>query len=145
MAALRSYFDTSVLVKRWVLEQDSGRARRLLASRAIVSSAITPVELAAAVCRRHAAGDLTAKQRDAILADLQRERAGWDLVAVGRLVTDRAEDVIRTTGVRALDALHLASALLLRATVDRPMPFVTADAEQAEAAERLGLEVLSLA
>jgi hypothetical protein len=59
-------------------------------------------------------------------------------------VLNRAERVISQTGVRTLDAIHLASALHARAgagTSEIPIPFVTADMPQREAALRLGLDV----
>jgi predicted nucleic acid-binding protein len=65
-------------------------------------------------------------------------------VALGRVALTRA--VLRraampmATSVKTLDALHLASALLLRERRGSPVLFVTHDAQQAIAARALGFE-----
>jgi uncharacterized protein len=144
MATSWAYFDTSVLVKRYVAEAGASRARRLLATRTCVSSTVAPVELASAVWRRCAAGNLTERQAEEILADLRQERRRWELVTLSGVVTERAEELVRVTGSRTLDALHLASALLFEASLSVSLPFVTADTRQADAAARLGLRVVRI-
>ncbi len=106
-----AYFDTSVLVKRYVTERGAARARALLQKHRFLSSAVMPVEAVSALDRRRAAGDLSRASFDAILTQLTRDRLHWALVEVTSGVLDRAEVVIRETGVRTLDAIHLASAL----------------------------------
>jgi len=44
-----------------------------------------------------------------------------------------------TTGLRARDAVHVASARTFQAASGRTIPFITADSRQHEAAERLAL------
>lgn len=137
-----AYFDTSVLVKRYVNEQGAARARALLRSYRFLSSAIVPVEAVSALHRRRVAGDLSQSSFDAILVQLVKDRRYWSLVEVTSGVLERAETVIRETGVRTLDAIHLASALHVRATLVQPdlrLSFITADSVQHEAALRLGL------
>lgn len=93
--------------------------------------------------RRQAAGDLSRASFDTILAQLVGGRRYWALVEVTSGVLDRAETVIRETGVSTLDAIHLASALHAHAAAGLPdlrLLFITADALQQEAALRLGLE-----
>ena len=137
-----AYFDTSVLVKRYVNEQGSARARALLRNHRFLSSAIAPVEAVSALHRRRVAGELSLSSFDAILMQLVKDRRYWSLVEVTSMVLERAETVIRETGVRTLDAIHLASALHVRATMGQSDPrlsFITADSVQHEAALRLGL------
>lgn len=143
-AARWGYFDTSVLVKRYVREPGSVQAQALLRRYGFLSSAIVPVELLSALHRRRATGELARAGFEAILARIRRDRAHWSLVEVTSAVLGRAEKVISHTEVRTLDAIHLASALHVRAAagVSEPqMPFVTADLPQREAALRLGLDV----
>jgi len=137
-----AYFDTSVLVKRYISEQGSARARTFLRDYRCLSSAITPLEAVSALHRRRVAGELSQSGFDAILKQLVNDRAYWSLVDVTSAVLERAETVVRETGVRTLDAIHLASALHVQATMgrsDRRLSFVTADSVQLEAALRLGL------
>lgn len=140
---LRAYFDTSVVVKRYVCEPGGPEARRLLRRHRVLSSAILPVELASALCRRREAGDLAARDLEAILTQIERDRRAWELVEAARPVLERARRIVVDAGMRTLDALHLASAVTLHREGLR-IPFVTADARQSAAAEYLGLEVVSL-
>ncbi|MEK7715822.1 MAG: VapC toxin family PIN domain ribonuclease, partial [candidate division NC10 bacterium] len=57
-------------------------------------------------------------------------------------VLERAESIVGQVSVRTLDALHLASAVLLGESLDRRLAFVTADTRQREVGGALGLEVV---
>jgi predicted nucleic acid-binding protein len=142
MAAPWAYCDTSVLLKRYIREKGSMQTRKLLRRYRFLSSAITPVEATSALCRRRTAGDLAQRDFDAILSHIRRDRAYWELVAVSPLVLTRAEELIQTTSLRTLDALHLASALVFQATSGIRIPFLTADVRQREAASGLDLDVV---
>jgi hypothetical protein len=140
--AVRAYFDTSVLLKRYVHERGSDRARSLVRHYRFVSSAVAPVEAIAALSRRRAAGLLADGVLRAIVRRMRGDRLHWEFVEVSPLVLDRAEEIVELTALRALDALHVASALILRAATGTRAPFITADAEQRDAAGVLGLEVI---
>lgn len=143
MPAPWAYIDTSVLLKRYVKESGTPQARRLLRRYRVVSSAIAPVEAASALWRRKTGGDVTDANFAAIRARLARDRGHWELVELTGDVLARAEQVVEQVGVRTLDAIHLASALILStaAGADQPVAFVTADARQRDAAGALGLQV----
>jgi hypothetical protein len=141
-AAPWAYFDTSVLVKQYVAEPGSARARALLRRHRFLSSTIAPLEALSALYRRRGSGDLTDRDVAAVVARMKRDRAHWELVEVRAPVLEAAEELVRRGRLRALDALHLASALAVRASLGIPMPFVTADARQRAAALAQGLEVV---
>jgi predicted nucleic acid-binding protein len=138
----RVYFDTSVLVKRYVREEGSIRARALLRRHRVVSSALAPIELLSAVTRRRAVSDLSDRESSAILLRARRDRAHWKLVEVSALVLDRVEDLLPTTGLRILDALHLASAVLVQAASTARVPLATADPPLGRAVSAAGLDVI---
>ena len=142
MAAPWAYVDTSVLLKRYIEEAGAAGSRRLLRRYRVVSSAIAPVEATSALWRRRAANDVADADLQAILRRLVDDRSHWELVDLTADVLDRAEQVIQRTGVRTLDAVHLASALAVQAASGRgrAMQFITADARQREAAAGLGLQ-----
>lgn len=142
MTGAPAYFDTSVLLKRYVEEAGSAQARALLGRHPVVSSVIAGVEAAAAIARRRADGDLASAETARVFARLSEDRAHWRLVAVGPLVLDRAEDLVRNAVLRSLDAIHIASALTVQGASGERVPFVTADRRQREAASRAGLEVV---
>lgn len=142
MAARWAYFDTSVLVKRYVKEEGSTTARRLLQRYRFLSSAVAPVEILSALSRRRTAGELTQRDFLAIRARLHKDRAYWELVEAGAIVLSQAEDLVQKTGLRTLDALHVASALTFQAASGLTIPFITADVRQREAAEALALNLI---
>lgn len=142
MAEESAYFDTSVVVKRYVEEVRSAQARGFMRRYRLLSSVITPVETVSAVCRRHRAGELSLTDFDAILARLRTDRAHWELVELSLPIRQRAEQLLQQTALRALDALHIASALIVQEDSGTALPFVTANERQRTAAAGAGLRVL---
>ena len=55
-----------------------------------------------------------------------------------------AEELVQKTDVRALDALHIASAIMFKAASRLAIPFITSDAKQRDAAQTTGLTVIWL-
>lgn len=137
-----AYFDTSVLVKRYVKEEGSGPTRRLLQRFRFLSSAVAPVEAMSAFSRRRAAGELTPRDFLAIRSRLHKDRAYWEFVEVGEQVLRQAEELVQKTDVRSLDALHIASAIMFQAASGLTIPFITSDAKQRDVAQASGLTVI---
>jgi predicted nucleic acid-binding protein len=142
MAARWAYFDTSVLVKRYIKEDGSTVARRLLQRYRLLSSSITPVEVLSALSRRRTAGELTPLDFLAIRSRLHKDRSYWELVEVGAIILSQAEDLVQKTNLRTLDAVHVASALSFQAASGLTVPFITADIKQREAAETLAFNLI---
>lgn len=140
-----AYFDSSVLVKRYVNEAGAQRARDLLRRFRVVSSTIAPLETTSAARRRLSSGDLTPSALDAVLARLQHDRVHWELMDVSGSLLLRAEQSVRHFTIAALDAIHVTSALLFIEVSRQRVPFVTADAQQRVAAERAHLPVVWVA
>ena len=144
MPGVWAYFDTSALVKRYIREPGSQRLRGLLRRYRVVSSVVMPVEAVSAFSRRHASGDLTARDFQAIIAQLEKDRGHWDLVEVTSEVLDRAEGLVRRTTLRTLDAIHVASVLTIERASGLRFAFVTADAVQRDTAAGLSLDLVWL-
>lgn len=142
MSSRWAYFDTSVLVKRYVKEEGSTAARRLLQRYRFLSSAVVPVEVLSALSRRRTAGELAERDFLAIRSRLHKDRGYWELVEVGAIVLSQAEELVQKTRLRTLDALHVASALTFQAASGLTVPFITADVRQREAAETLALNLI---
>lgn len=142
MPGLWAYFDTSVLVKRYVQEKGSSHARRLLRKHRILTSAIASTEAISALSRRRTLEELTAKHFSETFRRIKDDRAYWELVEVSALVLKEAEEVILKTGLRTLDAIHLASGLTFQTASGIQIPFITGDSKQQEAAARLGLDTV---
>ena len=139
-----AYFDTSVLVKNYIQEAGSTRVRELLGTYEFVSSAIAPVELRSAVRHRHRQGEMTKQHYTSILTRVKQDRAFWQLVEPVPPVLAKAEELVVAHDVRALDAIHLASAIVIQDSIGTPLPFVTADERQFAAARDCKLETIAV-
>jgi len=137
-----AYFDTSVLVKRYVVEKGSRHARNLLRRHRFVSSVITPLETVSALSRRRTMGEINDKDFASVLVWIRVDRAYWELVEITASVLRGAEELLQKFPLRTLDALHLASATAFQSASGIPVLFVTADLRQADAAEYRGLNVI---
>ncbi len=137
-----AYFDTSVLVKRYVQERGSSQAVNLLKKHRILTSAIAPTEAISALSRRRTFEELSTKHFAETLSRMKADRAYWELVEVGDVILDKAEEMIIQTGLRTLDAIHLASILTFHTASDIHIPFITGDIKQREAAAQVGLETI---
>lgn len=137
-----AYFDTSVLVKRYVKEKGSGPTRRLLQRFLFLSSAIAPVEALSALSRRWACGELMPRDILAIRSRLDKDRAYWELVEVSEPVLRHAEVLVQKTDIRTLDALHIASAIMFQTASGLTIPFITSDTKQRDAAQAMALTVI---
>jgi predicted nucleic acid-binding protein len=143
MAGIWAYFDTSALVKRYIREPGSVRVKQLLRRHDFLSSALTPMELLSRLSRRRWDGDLSERTFAALLRRIQGDRTRWELVEVGWLVLNRAEEIVQgNVSIKTLDAIHVASLVTFQTASGREIPFVTGDGRQRDAATDLGLHVI---
>ena len=125
-----SYLDSSAIVKLAVSEPESATLRRYLARRhAWVSSALARVEVGRALLPL---GAVATRRGGEVLARI-------DLVRINdRVLADAA--TLLPAELRALDAIHVATARLLGDALAR---VITYDDRMAEAARGLGLSVVA--
>lgn len=132
-----TYVDTSTLLKLVVDEEGSDRAGTIWTSADTVASvSLVTVEARAALAAARRGRRLTAAQHadaraelDALLADLHIVEPTMELIA-------DAADLADAEGLRGYDAVHLAAALLVGATI-----LSSADTDLCTAAERRGIHV----
>ncbi|MBI1873590.1 MAG: type II toxin-antitoxin system VapC family toxin [Acidobacteria bacterium] len=135
-----AYFDTSALIKRYIREPGRRQVLQLLHRNNCVVSAVLPVEVRSALRRRVAERTLDERRVPAILRRFAADRAFWTFVEVSREVLASAEILSATHPLRALDAIHVASARLLASRLgSRGFSFVSADTRQTSAAAALGM------
>jgi predicted nucleic acid-binding protein len=139
-----AYFDSSVLLKRYVREKGTDSALALMHRHVIISAAFAPLEMRSALRRLAFEGGLSTKALHAALKRIQTERQKWDLVAISTEILDSAERLTVDLNVRSLDAIHLACAVACQSRLSRALPFVTADVRQRDAARTLALETVSI-
>ena len=123
-----AYLDASALVKLAVADDETGPLRAALAGLPRrVSSKVSVVEVIRAVRRRDPSAEPLARR---VL-----ERVS--LLAIGDRVLVSAA-TLGPNDMRALDAIHLASALLYQERRREPIAFATHDDRQSTAARALG-------
>lgn len=131
----RLMFDTSALTKRYATEV--GRERVLLlfeAASELLVAAHCKTEVASALLRRRREGTLPASEFDRAWAAAQGDVADMTLVPLDARVERFAFAAMEQGPLRAMDALHVGSALASRVDL-----FVTADRRQAQVARGMGL------
>jgi predicted nucleic acid-binding protein len=136
-----AYFDTSALIKRYVEELGRREVVGLLRRNHCVVSAVLAVEVRSALRRRVAEKTLDAKRVAGILKRLAADRAYWTIIEVSREVLATAESLSGAHPLRALDAIHVASAKLFGdRAASQTFTFVSADRQQTHIAEALGIK-----
>jgi uncharacterized protein len=137
---LIGYLDTSALVKLLLRDEDDGGSARTLIEAMDVSftSRIAYPEARAALAAARRAGRLAPRAYPSALRDLERAVGSFRIVELHPALARAAGDVAERFALRALDAVHLASALALggSATV-----VVTWDRTLASAASAAGLGI----
>lgn len=135
-----TYLDTSALVKRFVSEVGSDEVHRLLRrGEPVASATIAYAELYSGLTRRHREGGLSPLQYRLACRRFERDWMALVKVELGAEILVSAQGLIQRHGLRAFDAIHLASALGLQTAANERVTFVAADQRLLEAAvgERL--------
>lgn len=137
---MRVFFDSSAFVKRYVREEGSDVVLSWCdQATELCLSGIALPEMISAFCRL---------QREKLVTRLQYRHLKAMLIAdiADAAICDLTPEVMRATIItlesnvlRGMDAMHLGSALTLKADI-----FVSADARQCRAAEQAGLRVVQV-
>lgn len=137
---MRVFFDTSALTKRYVEEEGSEQVRALCATAdALGVSVLVVPELISTLCRLVREGRLSSEDYRSLKSAVQADLSDADLCDFSQDAFEQAIRCLELHPLRALDALHVGSAL-----VYQPDLFVSADRRQSEAADREGLAVVDL-
>lgn len=138
------FIDTSAVVKLYVPE----RQHQVVRARTdhMVVSALTGVELASALGRKHRLGELHAADAAALYAafdaDVHEDAGRFSVVALRRDVLAQAVEAATRHGLRAYDAVQLATAMVARAALGRLEDFVAFDASLRPAAAAEGFTLV---
>ena len=127
--------DSRALLKRYIDEPDSETAESLLGSDpSLLTARHTIVEI-----RRNLARLLAEQDAAAARAAFTEDLKVLSIVELDEVTCETAAAIAELTGVRTLDALHLAAAQRVGGAA---VPFLTFDLRQAQAARALGLIVV---
>ncbi len=137
------YADSSALVKLYVPERGHEQIRAITST--LVTAEITRVEVASALWRKHRMGELDPSDAHTLTtrfeADLDDPVGDIALVATNPSILDAALDMVARHGLRAYDAVQLASAVEARTLLGDLDRFAAFDITLRAAAstERFGL------
>jgi len=131
-----TYVDSSALLKRYVDEADSADADTLLrADSVLLTGRHTIIEV-----RRNLARLLSGRDLASARAVFANDLRSISIIELDEATCDSAALIAESTGVRSLDALHLAAAQRVSAP---GVGFLTFDLRQAQAARSIGLTVVT--
>jgi hypothetical protein len=137
---MRIFFDTSALAKRYVEEEGSEQVRALCAEAdALGFSVLVVPELISTLCRLVREGRLSARDYRSLKSAMHADLSDADLCDLSQESFERTLHCLERHPLRALDALHVGTALAYQ-----PDLFISADRRQAEAAGHEGLKVVDL-
>ncbi len=137
---MRTYFDTSALAKRYVREPGTQTVHtKCSEATEIVISVICLPELVSALNRLRRQRNITAEQYSSLKKDAIADFRQAMFVEISPLVLQEAIFCLESAPLRAMDAIHIATAR--RTECDS---FVSADRRQCDSAEQLGLRVFRI-
>ena len=136
------FFDSSALIKRYLVEVGSPWIRSLLLPKArntIVIAEIAPIEVASSLARRVREHHLT--QRDALFIQrnfLTHIKRQYQVISLSGNVAKLSRALLFRSSLRTLDAIQLASAIQFSQTIKLPVTFISADQKLLAAAQAEG-------
>lgn len=132
----------SSAVLAWLLDEPRAleAIRALEGATSVVTSELTRIECSRAIHRAASQGALDARQVASLLRHLDVATSQWDRMELRDRVADRASAPFPAEPVRALDAIHLASALVAR-DAWKDLMILTFDERVRRNAEALGFAV----
>lgn len=137
---MRVYFDSSVVLR--VVLGERGRLKEWSRTSDAVTSEITRVECLRALDRLRLEGGMADRELTRRRSTALTLLSGFEQVRLNRAVLERAADPFPIR-IRTLDALHVASALLVR-TRFPALRFATHDVDLGAVARAEGLTVLGV-
>lgn len=135
---MKAYLDSSVVLR--VVLGEPKRLPEWSRIQVAVTSEITRVECLRTLDRLRLAGEMDDRELARRRATVLRVLLGVETIRVNRTVLGRAGDAFPTQ-IRTLDAIHLASALLMSTRIPA-LRFATHDGDLATAATATGLRIL---
>lgn len=135
------YAETSAVLA-WLLgEADGPRVREVLSGSALVAASdLTLVECDRVLIRAVALGEINEAAAADRRAHLNAAAAHWHVWRLTSEIVDRARRPFPKEAIRALDALHLASALTVRAAIPA-LELLSLDDRLRRSGEQLGFRL----
>jgi len=137
------YLDTSALVKLYAIEAGSQQVRSAVSdAERLITSIVAYPETRSALARKRRRHEITAPMLEACRREFDDD---WDRIRqlpVDDPTVRRAGDLAEEHGLKGFDALHLASAELMRISIASDVTFACFDLGLVRAARRHGFSTL---
>ena len=132
--------DTSCLVKLYVEEEESLAVREHVErADAVFSSVVAYPEMRGAFRRRRTEGSLSGASTLRVLRQFDKDWAAMSRITVTDAIAEEAGDLAEVHALRGMDAIHLATAMMVRRETGasvRGVQFLTSDSRLSEAARK---------
>lgn len=139
------YFDTSALIKRFVTEKGSTFVQRVMAKESLVATAtVAYAEIYAGLTRKLRDGHLSKAEYTLVCRQFERDWPAYIRVELRGEILQLARELVQRHALRGFDAIHLASAISLKAGLDEDVTFAAADERLLRASSAEDLEVLNV-
>lgn len=136
------YLDTSALIKLYIEEPGSAEVWAKVADAQIVAtSRVAYVEARAGMARKRREGEWSAEEYQRLLKDFTQDWENYFIIEVTEGLTRLGGELTGRYPLRGFDAIHLASAILLRNRTHGVLFFCCFDTRLSEAARAEGLHV----
>lgn len=140
-----AYVDSSVWVKHYVeSEKASDYASQLLGNYKVFSSIIIQVEVFSALARKLQLKETSVENVKKICDTFRLDCQKVVMIEVSDDVIKEAQNLVFRNTLKTLDAIHVASSILLRKEIEVPFPLITADHKLASVANRESFEVVGV-
>ena len=136
------YLDTSALAKLYFAENGSETVRRAVIANQNATSTIAYVETRSALSRKLRMREINDDTFRRHKLEFERDWEYLTKVAFEAVIWDRAAQLVEHFPLKAYDAVHLASAELIRRTGASSVTFACFDATLCRAAASLGFGLL---
>jgi hypothetical protein len=139
---MKLYAESSAVLS-WLFREASAVLLKEILERAelVVASELTLVECDRALIRAEAMGQLSQFEMGQRRALLEAVSAQWILLKLGGEIVQRARRRFPQEPIRALDSLHLASALTVRSTMS-DLALLSLDQRVRDNGAALGFDIL---
>jgi len=135
-----AYLDSSALVKLYIQEPGSSEVRALVSeARIVATSRVAYVEARAGFARKLREGELLQEEYSQIVEDFKEDWEKYFVVEVSENVARLGGRLVEKHPLRGFDAIHLASALLLKERANLEVFFSCFDKRLKTAARAEGL------
>ena len=140
-----NYFDTSALVKAFLVETGTERAKHLLLKDDLAATAtITYAEMYSGFSRKRRERGLSAGQYQGVCREFEKYWPSCVHVELTSEVLELARDLMKQHPLRAFDAIHVASAIQLKQEMAESVTVIGADERLLQAAKAEDLVAINV-